>query len=110
VRAFLVKNDSISCSWLHLLRVWSLLNTRGDSHTPAFCGRRPPESRAHGRRSGAGKTVGEDAALQVLGLLMACKGIRGNFTIFLIKLIDRGKATLTYGPYPASCDITQMTN
>jgi hypothetical protein len=31
VRAFLVKNDSISCSWLHLLRVWSLLNTRGDS-------------------------------------------------------------------------------
>ena len=31
VRAFLVKNDSISCSWLHLLRVWSLLINRGDS-------------------------------------------------------------------------------
>jgi hypothetical protein len=26
-----VKNDLISCSWLHLLKVWSLLKTRGDS-------------------------------------------------------------------------------
>ena len=32
VCAFLVKNDSISCSWLHLLKVWSLLNSRGDSY------------------------------------------------------------------------------
>ena len=31
VRAFLVKNDSISCSWFHLLKVWSLHDTRGDS-------------------------------------------------------------------------------
>jgi hypothetical protein len=26
-----VKNDLISCSWLHLLKVWSLLKSRGDS-------------------------------------------------------------------------------
>jgi hypothetical protein len=26
-----VKNGLISCSWLHLLKVWSLLKTRGDS-------------------------------------------------------------------------------
>ena len=26
-----MKNDSISCSWFHLLKVWSLLKTRGDS-------------------------------------------------------------------------------
>jgi hypothetical protein len=26
-----VKNGLISCSWLHLLKVWSLLNSRGDS-------------------------------------------------------------------------------
>jgi len=32
VGAFLVKKDSISCSWLHLLKVWSLLKTRGDSN------------------------------------------------------------------------------
>ena len=31
VRASPVKNDLISCSWLNLLRVWSLLKTRGDS-------------------------------------------------------------------------------
>ena len=31
VRAPRVKNDLISCSWLHLLKVWSLLKTRGDS-------------------------------------------------------------------------------
>ena len=37
VRAFLVKNDSISCSWLHLLKVWSLLKTRGDSLLAIWC-------------------------------------------------------------------------
>ena len=31
VHASPVKNDLISCSWLNLLRVWSLLKTRGDS-------------------------------------------------------------------------------
>jgi hypothetical protein len=31
VRTFLVKNNSISCSWLHLLKVWSILKTRGNS-------------------------------------------------------------------------------
>jgi len=31
VHAPLVKNDLISCSWLHLLKVWSLLKIRGDS-------------------------------------------------------------------------------
>ena len=31
-RAPRVKNGLISCSWLHLLKVWSLLKTRGDSH------------------------------------------------------------------------------
>jgi hypothetical protein len=30
VRGPRVKNDSISCSWLHLLKVRSLLDTRGD--------------------------------------------------------------------------------
>ena len=31
VRAPRVKNGLISCSWLHLLKVWSLLKIRGDS-------------------------------------------------------------------------------
>jgi hypothetical protein len=31
-----VKNDLISCSWLHLLKVWSLLKTRGDSSLDAL--------------------------------------------------------------------------
>ena len=31
VRGPRVKNDLISCSWLHLLKVWSLLKSRGDS-------------------------------------------------------------------------------
>jgi hypothetical protein len=36
-----VKNDLISCSWLNLLRVWSLLKTRGDSQCggPAMQGK-----------------------------------------------------------------------
>jgi transposase InsO family protein len=34
VRASLVKNDLISCSWLHLLKAWSLLKIRGDSIRP----------------------------------------------------------------------------
>jgi hypothetical protein len=31
VRAPRVKNGLISCSWLYLLKVWSLLKIRGDS-------------------------------------------------------------------------------
>jgi hypothetical protein len=33
-----VKNGLISCSWLHLLKVWSLLKTRGDSTLLVHCG------------------------------------------------------------------------
>ena len=38
-RAPRVKNGLTSCSWLHLLKVWSLLKTRGDSvprYVPRF--------------------------------------------------------------------------
>ncbi|PUE26151.1 hypothetical protein B9Z38_06865 [Limnohabitans sp. MMS-10A-160] len=35
VRAPRVKNGLISCSWLHLLKVWSLLKIRGDSELEA---------------------------------------------------------------------------